>query len=879
MVVAFKEENTVAFKHLFLKGYMDRMDDTYAVYTQRDVYDQIFFAINQYLQLPNISVGNHAYEKRGAEETPLAVCQQFYKRGIICPGNDTFDIDPEIVTGDEPNLFYQFFGRTGPTFLINSLKTLQLVAVQLMFNLKAINLQTVRHHELPDCYDFTLRIVFDNKAHSGRIKISLDNDIAIRECKDWHVSGSIQKNTHYMMIFDAFVILTCLASLILCTRSVIKGIWLQREFVSFFLYYYKKEVSFSDQMEFVNGWYILIMVSDVLTIVGSTLKMEIQAKSLTSYDVCSILLGISTMLVWLGVIRYLGFFQKYNLLILTLRAALPNVMRFCCCAAMIYLGYCFCGWIVLGPYHVKFRTLNMVSECLFSLINGDDMFATFAQMQQKSYLVWLFSRIYLYSFISLFIYMVLSLFIALITDTYETVKHYQQDGFPETELRRFISQCKDSPSSGKYRNMMTQSDLDLKEKALKEDLKFYFMNPCEKYRARRQIPWKLALQILKILMVTTQLVFFGLSNQLVVSFKEENIVAFKHLFLKGYSGTDEDDYSCSIYTQQDAYDSIFYVINQASKKAKCFIESGLLLYAALTSFARSECILLKPKELTDKKAELKLNSSFFNLEFYRLIQVEISFKLKGIALQTIHARELPDCYAFQNTITFNNRAHSGKIKIYFDSDTDIQECKDWHIFNSVLQKNTQYVLVFDGFVILSCLASLILCTRSIVLAWRLQKRFVNFFLEKYKRRVCYADRLEFLNGWYVLVIISDVMTIVGSILKMEIKAKVLILTMQASLPKVLRFCCCAGMIYLGYTFCGWIVLGPYHEKFEDLNTVAECLFSLVNGDDMFATFAQIQQKSSLVWMFSRLYLYSFISLFIYMILSLLLHSLLTPMTP
>ncbi|XP_053929125.1 mucolipin-3 isoform X2 [Cuculus canorus] len=418
MVVAFKEENTVAFKHLFLKGYMDRMDDTYAVYTQTDVYDQIFYVINQYLQLPNISVGNHAYEKRGAEETALAVCQQFYKHGTISPGNDTFDIDPEIVTDClyvEPMLPSDNT-TVGKHNLNFTLDFHRLVAVQLMFNLKAINLQTVRHHELPDCYDFTLT-----------------------------------KNTHYMMIFDAFVILTCVASLILCTRSVVKGIQLQREFVSFSLYYYKKEVSFSDQMEFVNGWYILIMVSDVLSIVGSTLKMEIQAKSLTSYDVCSILLGTSTMLVWLGVIRYLGFFQKYNLLILTLRAALPNVMRFCCCAAMIYLGYCFCGWIVLGPYHVKFRSLNMVSECLFSLINGDDMFATFAKMQQKSYLVWLFSRIYLYSFISLFIYMVLSLFIALITDTYETVKHYQQDGFPETELRRFISQCKDSPNSGRYR--------------------------------------------------------------------------------------------------------------------------------------------------------------------------------------------------------------------------------------------------------------------------------------------------------------------------------------------------------------------------------------------------------------------------------------------
>lgn len=64
----------------------------------------------------------------------------------------------------------------------------------------------------------------------------------------------------------------------------------------------------------------------------------------------------------------------------------------------------------------------MVSECLFSLINGDDMFVTFAEMQQNSYLVWLFSQIYLYTFISLFIYMVLSLFIALITGSYETIK-------------------------------------------------------------------------------------------------------------------------------------------------------------------------------------------------------------------------------------------------------------------------------------------------------------------------------------------------------------------------------------------------------------------------------------------------------------------------
>ncbi|XP_043861074.1 mucolipin-2 [Dromiciops gliroides] len=476
-------------------------------------------------------------------------------------------------------------------------------------------------------------------------------------------------------------------------------------------------------------------------------------------------------------------------------------------------------------------------------------------------------------------------------------------------------------------SMMAHQESNMMEECLKEDLKFYFMNPCEKYRARRQIPWKLGLQILKIVMVTTQLVLFGLNNQLVVSFKEDNTVAFKHLFLKGYSGIDEDDYSCSVYTQEDVYESIFFVINQyhrlknislgmvgyeeneddriGLKVCKQHYKKGTVLPSNYTLNIDSEveidCIHLDVQTLASGSSGHWMNSSFFSLEFYRLLQVEISFNLKGIDLQTIHARELPDCYVFHNTITFNNKAHSGRIKIYFDTEANIQECKDLHISGSS-QKNTRYILMFDVFVIVGCFTSLILCTRSIILALRLQKRFIRFFLEKYKKHVSDADRWEFINGWYILVIISDLMTIIGSILKMEIKAKnltnydlcsillgtstlfawvgvirylgyfqtynVLILTMQASLPKVLRFCACAGMIYLGYTFCGWIVIGPYHEKFEDLSTVAECLFSLVNGDDMFATFAEIQQKSILVWLFSRVYLYSFISLFIYMILSL-----------
>ncbi|KAJ3599660.1 hypothetical protein NHX12_033616 [Muraenolepis orangiensis] len=397
------------------------------------------------------------------------------------------------------------------------------------------------------------------------------------------------------------------------------------------------------------------------------------------------------------------------------------------------------------------------------------------------------------------------------------------------------------------------------EETLRDDLKYYFMSPCEKYRSRRNLPWKLCVQILKIIMITTQLILFGLNNQLVVSYKEENRMALKNLFLKDYSGVDEDDYSIAVYTQQGVYDALFHVLQQYSQLGN--------LSVGPISYAEDGDGRLLP--LVVCKRQFKRNS------FFRLVDVEITFQLRGINLQSVRARELPDCYAFLVTITLDNQSHSGKVKVFMDIDS------------MTTQKNTHYLLVFDVFVILICLVSAVLCTRSIVLAVRLLQRFTRFFREKYNRKLCNEDQSVFLNGWYLLIIISDLLAIVGSILKMEIQAKsltsydvcsiflgtatlmvwfgvirylgyfdkynVLILTMTAALPKVLRFCCCAGMMYLGFTFCGWIVLGPYHEKFESLSRVAECLFSLLNGDDMFLTFAQLKDKNAVVWFFSHAY--------------------------
>ncbi|KAM9790005.1 mucolipin-3-like [Neosynchiropus ocellatus] len=449
MMVTFKDESLMTFRHLFLKGYKDQHLGRYALYAKADVYEHIGFVIDRFLNLRHVTVGNLAYERVDGEFTPLTVCQEFYRNISLDPGQETFDIDPRVDNECVSIHPMQPLDSSPLTPLNFSLDFERLLSLQMSLTLKTINLQTVRHHELPDCYDFLITIVFDNRAHSGKIKVDVQNQVKIYECKDWNVEEP-WNDDYLLLMFDSLVMLACLTSLVLCMRSIINGVQLQFEFNIFFHAYYNKRVSISDRLEFVNGWYILIVVSDSLTITGSALKIGIQTKFLTDYDVCSILLGTATLLVWVGVIRYLGFFRKYNILILTLRAALPNVIRFCCCAAMIYLGYCFCGWIVLGPYHDKFRTLDKVTECLFSLINGDDMFATFLMLRDKSYMVWLFSRLYLYSFISLFIYMVLSLFIALITDTYETIKHNQQDKAPVSQLQAFIAECRDEPESGRY---------------------------------------------------------------------------------------------------------------------------------------------------------------------------------------------------------------------------------------------------------------------------------------------------------------------------------------------------------------------------------------------------------------------------------------------
>ncbi|KAI8509296.1 Mucolipin-2 [Branchiostoma belcheri] len=265
-----------------------------------------------------------------------------------------------------------------------------------------------------------------------------------------------------------------------------------KEFVHFFQINYNKDLSFADRMEFLNFWYVMIVISDILTCSGGVIKVLIENKFVgffDLYDTCSLMLGTAALLVWVGVLNYLNFFRQYNwyitglrngetrvrfrvvpeqILILTMKASAPNVLRFLLCATLLYMGFAFAGWLILGPYHIKFRTLNTASECMYSLINGDDMFATFYEMVISSVdssvssggvvvraidyepgRLWFDSESYPVHVWTCARWCVLGK--GTLHDFPHSTQDYQENGFPKTDLHEFIECCEDRPESGCYR--------------------------------------------------------------------------------------------------------------------------------------------------------------------------------------------------------------------------------------------------------------------------------------------------------------------------------------------------------------------------------------------------------------------------------------------
>ncbi|EDV23019.1 uncharacterized protein TRIADDRAFT_27592 [Trichoplax adhaerens] len=375
----------------------------------------------QYAAIADTAIGAYNYPTTDGSVPPIEFCVKKYANLTFHAQTQQYRFNTTILNNIivifHNNMFY--------------LMQYRIIMISMKFSLKTIDLRQIQFYNDPDCYDLTINVSIDNSDHDGKALIDVRLDHRRYLCSK--KSNKLDELSTYSItgiIIDVIVIISCLVSSILCLRSMFKSALISMIVSEHFKNQHNKSLTLEERMEFINLWFIVIVASDSLTIIGSGFKIFIEAGDFHDYDGCSILLGTGVLFAWIGFLRFLSFFRKYNILLITLKAAFPSVLRFMFCTAFLYMGYAFCGWIILGPYHEKFRTLNTASECMFSLINGDDMFTTYKIMSKESYSAWLYSRIYLYTFISLFIYVVLSLFISIISDTYETMKvHYIANGY------------------------------------------------------------------------------------------------------------------------------------------------------------------------------------------------------------------------------------------------------------------------------------------------------------------------------------------------------------------------------------------------------------------------------------------------------------------
>nr|NVI71367.1 transient receptor potential cation channel, mucolipin ortholog [Cucujiformia] len=386
--VNYTWDNRISFSHLFLKGWdATREINSYpptagplAIYQVDDFYSTINFAFDGYSTISK-AIGSYSYINEDNTMSDMVLCLYSYKQGDIYGFNESYVFNSEIVKScsnishdvNHENFSSKIYFET------LDIKFSALVRATLDFSLKTVNFKSAGRISPPDCYQFDITILFDNEDHDGQMVVSLDAEPLRLNCKGdvEYITGN-EIDSLLRSVLNYLVIFICLLSFALCGRAIWRAQQLKGITDSFFRTNFHKPLSTKDRRKFFNLWYVMIIVNDVLIIIGSSIQEQIEKEEFTSdqWNVCSVFLGIGNLLVWFGVLRYLGFFRTYNVVILTLEKAAPQVARFLLCAILIYSGFTFCGWLVLGPYHLKFRSLSTTSECLFSLINGDDMFAT-----------------------------------------------------------------------------------------------------------------------------------------------------------------------------------------------------------------------------------------------------------------------------------------------------------------------------------------------------------------------------------------------------------------------------------------------------------------------------------------------------------------------
>ncbi|KAM7540889.1 hypothetical protein Aperf_G00000046189 [Anoplocephala perfoliata] len=453
--VNYSERAQLTFRHLYLYKWDPQYETLpyppsvgeYAIYSREDFYESLGFAMRQYNITETISLNGYKFPSEGGLVTACA--EQFgeiprFGNHSASPESLSFCVTlnmSEVSTGDIDTWEHtaSFLNSHGLDIDFSRFHS---------FSLNFSLMSPPTHHSDWDlsieCFQFFIFIDFENVGQTGQVAIRLNAEPIDVPCpslgKNKHEEELTPRRVVHLMA-DTFAFSVCLISLMMSLVSLCRGFGMWKRTKQFFNEHYGINLK-GLPFEFMSPWIFCVIAGDFLIIGGSICKLVHNKHILDAYAELSYMLGLGTLLVWISVLRYVELSSQTHLLLRTIKRCVPGLIRFLACALVLYFAFVFPAWVIMGPFSFKFRSFTSTLECLYSLINGDDMFVTFSIIEwDKGIGIFLFSRIFLYVFITLFIYAVLNIFVTIVFEAYEEVK---EGGFPQAEgmviLNRFLAQ-------------------------------------------------------------------------------------------------------------------------------------------------------------------------------------------------------------------------------------------------------------------------------------------------------------------------------------------------------------------------------------------------------------------------------------------------------
>lgn len=409
--------------YLFFPEDYDFSDPTTYLYTPNASIDAIERAVTNYYHVNNVSLDTFQYVPHSTTASPVPLAVTKYRAG----GPKFWAGDVEFNSALESHVWLLSPDNLGPvdpsryshSDIVSFFSSVQTMTAY--YALQSYQLGPLYRN----CLVWNISVEYDF-SNRGEFEVSL-HDHVIGDC------GGADK--WYINALSATVLALCVFHQVLLLRSIYRHLTLVLQLRRFakrrrlaaktpdvmrpLLAQHPEvgwdDLSCSDKMSFMNVWFVLGSLANVLGGVAAAIDIEGASTNNPTQLWRNLALGTAAALRCVCLLRYLAHNRSYYTLVLTLSRAVPRVLRFLLGVLPIFFAYSLFAVVVFGDQVEQFGSLWGSMVTLFAVLNGDVIRDTFMSLEVDHFIV---GQVFMYSFVSLFIFCCLNVTIALVEEAF-----------------------------------------------------------------------------------------------------------------------------------------------------------------------------------------------------------------------------------------------------------------------------------------------------------------------------------------------------------------------------------------------------------------------------------------------------------------------------